>query len=196
MTRTGVLKVRRVKRHKIVVVQLPNDVFYRTELDALLAHRRLPVVADVDVRVPTERNPRREVPAVGDDAEVEVAGEAIVVPRIDLVDLDDEPRSVVGRHVRDYAEGGGEVLQGLVVAGIEDDLGPGLGDDAQHEGDDAAQHPVRLQQPVLVAAAALGDLFRLPVRVGEQPGNVVALDARALGVQVRARQRGAVADVR
>lgn len=196
MIRTCVLKVRRVERHEIVVVQLPNDVLDRAQFDALLAAHQLPVVADVDVGVLAERDPRREVPAVGDDAEVEVAGEAVVVPRIDLVDLDDEPRGVVGRHVGDYAERGGEVLQGLVVAGIEDDLGPGLGDDAQHEGDDAAQHPVRLQQPVLVAAAALGHLLRLPVRVGEQPGNVVALHARALGVEVGARQRGAVAHVR
>lgn len=195
MTRTGVLKVRRIERHKVVVVQLPDDVLYRAQLDALLA-RRFPVVADVGVRVSAERDPRREVPAVGDDAEVEVAGETIVVPRVDLVDLDDESRGVVGRDVRDDAEGGGEVLEGLVVAGIEDDLGPGLGDDAQHEGDDAAQHPVRLQQPVLVAAAALGDLLRLPVRVGEQPGHVVALHARALRVEIRARQRGTVAHVR
>lgn len=196
MIRARVLKVRRVERHEIVVVQLPDDVLDRAELDAPLAAHQFPVVADVGVGVLAERYPRREVAAVGDDAEVEVAGEAIVVPRIDLVDLDDEPRGVVGRHVGDDAEGGGEVLQGLVVAGVEDDLGPGLGDDAQHEGDDAAQHPVRLQQPVLVAAGALGHLLRLPVRVGEQPGNVVALHARALSVEFGARQRGAVAHVR
>lgn len=181
MTRTSVLKVRRVERHEVVVVQLSNDVLYRAQLDdALLARPLFPVVADVGVRVPAERDLRREVPTVGDDAEVEVAGETIIVSRIDLVNLDDEPRSVMRRHVRDYAESGGEVLQGLVVAGVEDDLRPGLGDDAQHEGDDAAQHPVRLEQPVLVAAAALGDLLGLPVRVGEQPGNVVALHARPL----------------
>lgn len=195
MIRTCVFKVRRVERQEIIVVQLPNDVLNRTQLDAFFAHQ-FPVLADVGVRVLAERDFRREVPAVGDDAEVEIAGETIVVPRVDLVDLDDEPGGVVGRNVRDYAERGSEVLQSLVVAGVEDDLGPGLGDDAQHKGDDAAQHPVRLQQPVLVAAAALGDLFRLPVRVGEQPGNVVALHARALSVGVGARQRGAVADVR
>jgi len=94
----------------------------------------------------------------------------------------------MGRHVGNYAEGGGEILQSLVVAGIEDDLGPGLRDDAQHEGDNAAQHPVRLQQPVLVAAAALGNLLRFPVRIGKQPGNVIGLHTRALGVEIRARQ--------
>ena len=109
MTRTCVFKVRRVERHEVIVMELPNDILYRAQLDALLAHK-FPVVADVGIRVPTERDLRCEVSAVGDDAEVEIASEAIVVPRIDLVDLDDEPRSVVGRHVGDYAEGGGEVF--------------------------------------------------------------------------------------
>lgn len=109
MTRTCVFKVRRVERHEVIVVQLPNDGLYRAQLDALLAHK-FPVVADVGVCVPTERDLRCEVPAVGDDAEVEIAGEAIVVPWIDLVDLDDEPRGVMGRHVGDYTKSGGEVF--------------------------------------------------------------------------------------
>lgn len=195
MTRTSVLKVRRVERHEVIVVQLPDDVLYRAQFDALFAGL-FSIVADVGVGVPAERDLRREIPAVGDDAEVEVAGEAIVVSRIDLVNLDDEPRGVVRRYVRDYAERRGEVFQGLIVAGIEDNLRPGLGDDAQHEGDDAAQHPVGLQQPVLVAAAALGRLLGLPVRVGEQPGDMIALHARPLlCVEVHARQRGAVTHV-
>lgn len=108
MTRTSVLKVRRVERHEVVVVQLSNDVLYRAQLDdALLARPLFPVVADVGVGVPAERDLRREVPTVGDDAEVEVAGETIIVSRIDLVNLDDEPRGVMRRHVRDYAESGG-----------------------------------------------------------------------------------------
>jgi len=90
-------------------MELPNDILYWAQLNALLAHK-FSVVADVGVRVSTERDLRCEVPAVGDDAEVEIAGETIIVPRIDLVNLDDEPRSVVGRHVGDYAEGGGEVF--------------------------------------------------------------------------------------
>lgn len=195
VTRTSVLEVRRVERHEIVVVQLPDDVLDRAQLDALFA--RLLAVVAVGVGVSAERDLRREVAAVGDHAKVEIAGQTIVVPRVNLVDLDDEPRGVVRRHVRDDPEGRRQVLQGLVVAGVEDDLGPGLGDDAQHEGDDAAQHPVRLQQPVFHAAAALGDLLRLPVRVGEEPGHVVALHARPLRVvEVRARQRGPVTHVR
>lgn len=131
MTRTSILKVRRVERHEIIVVQLSDDVLYRAQLDdALLAWPLFPIVADVGVGISTERDLRREIPTVGDNAEVKVAGEAIIIPRIDLVDLDDEPRSVMRRHVRDHAESGGEVLEGFVVAGVEDDLGPGLGDDA------------------------------------------------------------------
>lgn len=92
MTRTSVLKVRRVERDEVIVVQLSDDVLYRAQLDdALLAHPQFPVVADVDVGVPAEGDLRREIPAVGDDAEVEVAGEAVIVSRIDLVDLDDQP---------------------------------------------------------------------------------------------------------
>jgi len=73
------------------------------------------------------------------------------------------------------------------MAGIEDNLGPGLRDDAQQEGDDATQHPIGLQQPVFVAAATLGDLLRLPIRVSEQSGNLIAFHTRALGVEIRAR---------
>lgn len=186
VARAGVLEIGRVEGHEVVVVQLPDDVLDGAELDGLFA--QLLAVVAVDVGVPAERDLRGEIPAVGDHAEVEVAGQTIVVSRIDLVDLDDEPGGVVGCHVRDYPESGGEVLQGLVVAGVEDDFGPPLGDDAQHEGHDTAQHPVRLQQPVLVAAAALGDLLRLPIRVGEEPGDLVALHARPLlRVEVRAR---------
>jgi len=196
MTRTSVLKVRRVERYEIIVVQLPDDVLYRAQFDALFAGL-FSIVADVGVGVPAERDPRREIPTVGDDAKVEVAGEAIVVSRIDLVDLDDKPRGVMRRYVRDHAERRGEVFQGLIMAGIKDDLWPGLGDNTQHESNDAAQHPVGLQQPVLIAAAALGRLLGLPVRVGEQPGNMIALHARPLlCIEVRARQRGAVTHVR
>lgn len=119
MTRTSILKVRRVERHEIIVVQLSDDVLYRAELDDALPARSLfPVVADVSVGVSAERDLRREIPTVGDDAKVKIAGEAIIVPRIDLVDLDDEPRGVMSRDVGDHAEGGGEVLEGLVVAGV------------------------------------------------------------------------------
>lgn len=131
MTRTSILKVRRVKRHEIVVVQLSDDVLYRAQFDdALLAWSLFPIVADVGVGVSAKRDLRCEISTVGDNAEIKVAGEAIIIPRIDLVDLDDEPRSVMRRHIRNHAESGGEVLQGLVVAGVEDDLGSGLGDDA------------------------------------------------------------------
>lgn len=195
MTRTSVLKVRRVERYEVIVVQLPDNVLYRAQFNALFAE--LFSIVDVGIGVLAERDPRREIPAVGDDAEVEVAGEAIVVSRIDLVDLDDEPRGVVRRYVRDYAERRGEVFQGLIMAGIEDNLWFGLGNDTQHEGNDAAQHPVSLQQPVLGAAATLGCLLGLPVRVGEQPGNLIAFHARPLlYVEVHARQRGAVTYVR
>lgn len=140
MTRASVFKVGRVERYEIIVVQLPDDVLYRAQFDASspTPGRLIRTVVAVRVGVPAERDPRREVAAVGDDAEVKVAGQAIVVARIDPVDLDHEPRGVVRRYVRDNAEGGGEVFQGLVVAGIKDDLGPGLGDNAQHEGNDAA----------------------------------------------------------
>lgn len=184
MARAGVLKVRRVERDEVIIVQLPDDVLYRTQLEALLAC--LVTVLAVDVGVPTERDLRRKVPAVGDDTEIKVAGEAIVGSRVDLIDFDDEPRGVMSRHVRDDAQRGGEVLQGLVVAGVQDDLGPGLGDDAQHVGDDATQHPVGLQQTVFIAAAALSHLLGLPVCIGEQSGNMIALHASSLSVEVHA----------
>jgi len=126
--RASVLKVRRVERHEVVIVQLPDDVLYRTELDAFLA--RLITILAVDVGVPAEWDLQREISTVRDDAEVEVAGKTIVISRIDLVDLDDEPRGVVSRHVRDDAQRGSEILQGLIMTGVKDDLGPGLGDDA------------------------------------------------------------------
>lgn len=129
MTRTSILKVRRVERHKIIIVQLSDDVLYRTQLDDALLARSF-IVADISVGVSAERDLRREIPTVGDDAEVKIAGEAIIVPRVDLVDLDDESRGVMSRHVGDHAKSGGEVLQGLVVTGVEDNLGPGFGDDA------------------------------------------------------------------
>jgi len=128
VTRASVLKIRRVERHEVVIVQLSDDVLYWTQFDALLA--RLVTILVIDVGVPAEWDLQREVSTVGDDAEVKVASKTIVISRIDLVDLDDEPRGIVGRHVRDDAQRGSEIFQGLIVAGIKDDLRPGLGDDA------------------------------------------------------------------
>lgn len=94
---TGVLKIRRIERHEIVVVQLPDDVLYRAQPDLLAL---VPVVT-VDIGVLAEWDPRREVPAVGDDAEIEVTGQAIVVTRINFIDFDHESRGVVRRYVWD-----------------------------------------------------------------------------------------------